>query len=119
MVADMLRNHPLLKQFGGMLKRLRDERGLSQHDLAVRSGMTAKHVGEIERGVAEPSITAIAALANGLRVKMSALMPDTEGALPERPRASFAKWKALYDATREWNEAARQALGLDDTDARS
>jgi hypothetical protein len=38
--------------------------------------MTHKHVGEIERSVAEASITAIAELADGLRVRISAIMPD-------------------------------------------
>jgi transcriptional regulator with XRE-family HTH domain len=72
----MDKDQSLLTRFGQLVRSVREERGFTQKELADRAGMTDKHVGEIERGVAEASITAIVALADGLRVRLSAIMPD-------------------------------------------
>ncbi len=72
----MDKDQSLLTRFGQLVRSVREERGFTQKELADRAGMTDKHVGEIERGVAEASITAIVALADGLRVRLSVIMPD-------------------------------------------
>ncbi len=74
--GSMDKDQSLLTRFGQLVRSVREERGFTQKELADRAGMTDKHVGEIERGVAEASITAIIALADGLRVRLSVIMPD-------------------------------------------
>jgi transcriptional regulator with XRE-family HTH domain len=110
----MLKDQALLDRFGGMVKSLREERGFTQEELAERSGMTEKHLGEIERGVTEASITAIAGLARGLQVGVSDLVPQPPRVTPEPPRLSRTQWQLVYDATLELNETARHMLGFSD-----
>jgi transcriptional regulator with XRE-family HTH domain len=110
----MQKNQALLDRFGGMVKSLREERGFTQEELAERSGMTEKHLGEIERGVTEASITAIAGLAKGLQVGVSALVPETQRVTPEPTRLSRAQWQAVYHASLDLNEAAKHMLGFAD-----
>ncbi len=92
----MEKNQELLDRFGKMVKTHRESHGWSQRTLAERAGMTEKHVGEIERGVAEPSITAIVALATGLKVRIGALVPDGHRATDGRrtPATRVAKRSA-------------------------
>lgn len=94
----MEKNQELLDRFGKMVKTHRESHGWSQRMLAERAGMTEKHVGEIERGVAEPSITAIVALATGLKVRVAALVPD--GHRPADGRRGSATRTAKRSATR-------------------
>jgi transcriptional regulator with XRE-family HTH domain len=112
----MQKNAALLARFGVTVKTLREERGYTQRDLANRAGMTEKHVGEIERGLSEASITAIVALAKGLQVKVSRLMPDNEKPTHEPPRPSYAQWRTVYESTLELNETASEVLGFRDSE---
>ena len=69
------------KMFGATLKRLREERGLSQEKLAnhPRLGnatMTTNYVSDLERGVKVPSLTTILKLAYALDCAPSDLLAD-------------------------------------------
>lgn len=110
----MQKDQALLDRFGGMVKSLREERGFTQEQLAERAGMTEKHLGEIERGVTEASITAIAGLARGLQVGVSDLVPEAPRVTPEPPRLSRSQWQLVYDTTLELNDTARHMLGFSD-----
>lgn len=110
----MQKNQALLDRFGATVKKLREERGLTQEQLAKHSGMTEKHVGEIERGITEASITALAGLARGLHVGVSALVADTHSLAPEPPGLSRAQWQAVYNTMLELHETARETLGFAD-----
>jgi transcriptional regulator with XRE-family HTH domain len=58
--------------FGGRLKRLREERALTQQDLAERSGCHAMTITKLERGVQEPAWPLVLALAKALGVTCEA-----------------------------------------------
>lgn len=60
-----------LAAFARTLRRLRRERDLSQEALADRSGISAKHIGEIERANKEPGITTVMKLSDGLELPLS------------------------------------------------
>ncbi|SMP39221.1 PAS domain S-box-containing protein [Desulfonatronum zhilinae] len=47
------------RSFGDRLKYLRTLKGMTQAELAVRAGLSVKHVGRIERGKASPSFSLI------------------------------------------------------------
>lgn len=63
-----------LEIFAANLRRLREERGLSQEALAHAAGLNMTHVARIERGEREPGIRTVAKLATALDVDLGPLM---------------------------------------------
>lgn len=61
------------KSFGQRIKQLRRQRGLSQEELAFRSGVHRTYLGGIERGERNPSLRNIAAVARALDISLSEL----------------------------------------------
>jgi transcriptional regulator with XRE-family HTH domain len=59
---------PQLLTFGRTLRKARRDRDLSQEALADRAGLSAKHVGEIERANKDPRITTVLKLADALQL---------------------------------------------------
>jgi transcriptional regulator with XRE-family HTH domain len=55
-----------LKAFARTLRRQRRQQDLSQEALAAASGISAKHIGEIERANKDPGITTALRLVHGL-----------------------------------------------------
>jgi transcriptional regulator with XRE-family HTH domain len=66
--------------FGAQLRAARVRRGMSQDDLAERTGMHRTYVGGIERGERNPSLTNIVRLAAALRVDVADLVQGIDGA---------------------------------------
>jgi transcriptional regulator with XRE-family HTH domain len=69
-VEDQLR-----ATFGRRVRELREQRGLSQEQLAHESGLHRTYVGGIERGERNPSLINIARIATALDVHISELFP--------------------------------------------
>lgn len=61
-------------QVGLALKRWRTDRGLTQEELASRSNLSYKFIGEIERGIANPTILTLSTLARALDVEIVELI---------------------------------------------
>ena len=59
--------------FGKNVRRFRHAAGLSQEELALRSGLDRSFVGQVERGERNISLTNIYRLAAGLKIDPSAL----------------------------------------------
>ena len=59
--------------FGKTVASLRKQRGISQEDLAFRSGISRSYMGVIERGEKSPSVDTIARVARGLGMSLSEL----------------------------------------------
>ena len=68
----------LLKTFGRSIRRLRKQRGLSQENLAEAAGMSRNYVSDMERGVRNPGLLALVALAKALRVSLRELVEEIE-----------------------------------------
>ena len=64
------------KRFGLSVRRLRDERALSQELLAERAGLHRNYVGGIERGERNVSLENIVKLAKALSVRSRDLFED-------------------------------------------
>lgn len=60
------------------LRRLRTEGGLTQEDLAHRSGITVAALARIERGQANPTWTTIRRLAVGLETTLKVIVAGVE-----------------------------------------
>ncbi len=56
------------------IRRLRNEKGWTQEDLAERVALSARYVGQIERAQASMSITVLGRLAGALHVEPSELV---------------------------------------------
>jgi len=63
-------------RLGKRVRALRREAGLSQEELAFRVGMKRSYVSDLERGTRNPSVRALARLADGLSVHPARLLDD-------------------------------------------
>lgn len=62
------------RRLGLSMKRLREDRGWSQEELADRAGLHRTYVSGVERGVRNPTLTVLHKIAAALEVKLSALV---------------------------------------------
>jgi transcriptional regulator with XRE-family HTH domain len=63
------------KRLGGVLRRLRAQRGLNQQALAARVGVSGAYIAMLETGVrTNPSLAILKRLAKGLGVPVTALL---------------------------------------------
>jgi len=69
----------LATAFGIEIREMRHALGLSQEELAHRSGVHRNYVGMIERAEQSPSLAVIEGLARGLHIKPSDLIARAEG----------------------------------------
>jgi transcriptional regulator with XRE-family HTH domain len=65
-------------KFGAAVRQSREKFGWSQEVLADRAGLNRSYLGEIERGIAMPSLASIAKLAAALDTSMSTLIAHCE-----------------------------------------
>lgn len=64
--------------FGGAIRELRTQRGLSQELLAHSSGLHRTYVSMLERGERTPSLSTVFQLANALRISPGRLVQITQ-----------------------------------------
>jgi transcriptional regulator with XRE-family HTH domain len=62
------------------LKRLREERGITQEQLAFEAGITASALSRIERGLNSPRWRTVSQIAQALGVQLAELAADYERA---------------------------------------
>ena len=72
-----------LKAFGSLARNHREKLGISQEELAVRSNLDRTYISGIERGVRNPSLTALVSLARGLNISFSKLVENLERGIEE------------------------------------
>ncbi len=102
----MSRDEKLLEEFGRRVKAFRDERGFSQEQLAELADISAKHVGELERGLKEPGLVAVLGLARALDVDLVVLVPFRAGEDPFPPRPTYKEWLATLHSGQQLVELA-------------
>jgi transcriptional regulator with XRE-family HTH domain len=67
---------------GPRVKALREAMGLSLRDLAVRSGVSAPMLSQVERGATSPTLSVAGKIAGGLELRLSQLLRlDEDGAV--------------------------------------
>jgi transcriptional regulator with XRE-family HTH domain len=67
-----------LKALGFLVRKHREKLHISQEELATRSNLDRTYISGIERGVRNPSLTALLSLANGLGISISQLLENLE-----------------------------------------
>lgn len=63
-------------RIGAKLRRLREQKGLTLHELSQRSGVSLAHISEIERGRSTASLKTLEKLASALEVSTSYLLQE-------------------------------------------
>ncbi|MFC5522608.1 helix-turn-helix domain-containing protein [Polaromonas jejuensis] len=78
------------KALGLRIKQLRAEFPLTQEELADRCGLFRTYMSRIESGLANPTLTVLHALAQGLEIDLAALlaMPDVKPTPIRKVRSS-------------------------------
>jgi len=66
------------RAFGEVLRQVRKNRGMSQMDLFMESGIDRTYISAVERGIQSPTIRMIVRFANCLRVRPSDLVRRME-----------------------------------------
>ena len=98
------------QQFGAWLRELRDEKGLSQKQLAEQAGVGQRTISHLEQGVQEPVWSTLLAIAKALGVECTAFLeepaprPETRRGRPPKPaveRAEQPKPKRLRGRPRK------------------
>jgi len=62
-------------KFGKHLRKIREEKGLTQEGLADLAGMHFTYIGQIERGRKNPSLINLERLAKALKIDAGKLFP--------------------------------------------
>ncbi|HYW18457.1 MAG TPA: helix-turn-helix transcriptional regulator [Nodularia sp. (in: cyanobacteria)] len=68
----------ILCALGYLVRQYRTEQGISQEELGLRANLDRTYISGVERGVRNPSLTALVSLANGLGISVSILLKNLE-----------------------------------------
>lgn len=68
--------------FGGNLKRIREARSMSADLLGLKSGVSAKHIYDIEKKIKKPSFDLVVNVAEALSVKVADLFEGEDKVAP-------------------------------------
>lgn len=67
-----------LRALGLLIRQHRTAVGISQEELGLRCKLDRTYISGLERGVRNPSLTALVTLANGLNITVSKLLENLE-----------------------------------------
>ena len=68
----------VLRALGHLIKNKRKARKLSQEQLSFLANLDRTYISGVERGIRNPSLTALVSLARGLNITVSELLEDLE-----------------------------------------
>ena len=86
---------------GLRIRELRNERHMSQEELAFKAGISAAHLGQIERALKNPTVDTVAKIAVAMGVSITTLFTD-EQAKPDAGSPVISKINAhLMDMTED------------------
>jgi transcriptional regulator with XRE-family HTH domain len=68
----------ILRALGHLVRQRRTALGISQEELGMRANLDRTYISGVERGVRNPSITALTSLASGLGITVSNLLDNLE-----------------------------------------
>lgn len=64
------------RRLGMNVRRLREEKGFSQEELAFESGLHRTYISGVERGVRNPTVLVVEKIARALRASSASLLED-------------------------------------------
>lgn len=93
------RDRSIQVRVGERLRQLREERALSQAELARRAGTSTSQVNAVERGERAPTVGTLERLASALRVPVTEFFVGEKA--PPRPSRSEKVWYEIVESLRE------------------
>ncbi len=63
------------KEMGRRLREAREQKGLTQEDVAKKAGITPSYYARIERGLEQPALSKVKILVETLQVKAGDILP--------------------------------------------
>jgi transcriptional regulator with XRE-family HTH domain len=87
--------------YGGLIRRLRADRGLTMEGLAESAGISTSYLSEVERGLKRPSTDVVAKIAEALEMRASEFLELAEMGLEPKQilhelRVASPRRRALY-----------------------
>ncbi len=70
-----MRRYVISKRVGKKIKTIRKQKGITQEEIADKSGMHVSTLGRIERGESNPPLQTLNKIAQALRVKPKEILP--------------------------------------------
>ena len=92
-------------RIGELLKRLREQRGLSLRTLATKVGFSASFISQLENGQVSPSIASLDRIAGELGLTLASLFEATQAPVPSVVRST-----ARPGFTSSWSRARVESL---------
>lgn len=77
-VTSPFAKDPALLAFGEAVRKARAEQGVSQEELALRSGIDRSYLGAIERGEQNAGLLHLIRIAAALQIPLAALMQSAQ-----------------------------------------
>lgn len=74
----------IAKQVGQRIRDLRNERRMSQEEVAFKAGISPAHLGQIERALKNPTIDTVAKIAAALDIPVTALFKTEAVSAPSQ-----------------------------------
>lgn len=71
------------KALGQQIRKLRNQLHISQEELSFKAGISAAHLGQIERATKNPTIDTVAKIALALNVPITSLFIEDNVSLPQ------------------------------------
>lgn len=96
--------------FGARLKKLRQEKKLSQEELAFQCNMQASHIGQLERGQKNPTLDTLIKIANGFEITLPELLDFDEKPQNKNQNPTVNKINAYLSALTEKQQ--KQVLAI-------
>lgn len=104
-------------ELGKIIKKLREQRGLNQDELAFRTGTSAANISRIENGKHGAGEELLAALAKEFELKIYQLVALAEGVdSPDIPKLSNPDEDAVLAAFRNMSDKQKElykAIGIE------
>jgi transcriptional regulator with XRE-family HTH domain len=69
-----VKNKALIKSLGERIRRLRNEKGISQEELANEADIPLSQIGRIERGETNPTISSLYVISQALDIELKNLV---------------------------------------------
>ena len=89
---------------GENLKRERRDKGMTQGDLAIMTGIRLNHISKIERNESDPKLSTINKLINALECSANALLMDNPSVNMD------AKLMAVFERARNLNDRDKEIV---------
>lgn len=93
----------LLHIIGERIRALRKSKKMNQLDLSFEAGINITHLGDIERGAVNPSISVLYAIAKALDVELGELFAD----IPEESKQDWQTEGEIFEIFSEYRDMSQ------------